>query len=213
MVAAAPGSPSGSDSTAPKEGGATNAPTPTRSLKPLFCNEDKDAAQEVVLHVYDLSDDKILRAANEVFSRLGTGAFHVGVEVFGREWSYGYKEGGATGVFHSKPGRCPARSYRQGIKLGRTSLDSNEVLAVLAQLRKEWLGCHYDPVRHNCGHFCDEFCSRLLVEGVPKWVANLANVGAAVKDVFDGLRKAGSLVEAAAVVAATNAGGRPQIRL
>merc|ERR1719210_780331 len=136
--------------------------------------------------------------------------FHVGVEVYGWEWSYGYVPGGMrrSGVFVCAP-KVTRQGYRQSIALGRTCLSMAQVRDLVHSMRKEWLGEHYDPLRHNCGHFSEAFAGKLCVEPLPHWVVNLAEAGSAVKRAFDNLRKAGNLVEAALIVAAAKAGSQP----
>mmetsp|Transcript_26977 Transcript_26977/g.61491 ORF Transcript_26977/g.61491 Transcript_26977/m.61491 type:complete len:191 (-) Transcript_26977:142-714(-) len=181
-----------------------------RSLKPLF--SCADAGCDVVLHVYDVTDTGLMSAANEVFQAVGTGIFHVGVEVYGWEWSYGFTTAG-TGVFASLPATCKRRRYRQPIPLGRTKLSWDEVQDLLRELRKEWLGAHYNLARQNCIHFSQTLCQRLLVGPLPRWISSCTSMGAAVQDVFDTVGRAGKLVEAAAQVAAARSGVQPSITL
>merc|ERR1712113_713229 len=50
----------------------------------------KSIAAKVTAHIYELEyDGPVLRRLSSVLGSLGAGAFHVGVEVFGREWMYG----------------------------------------------------------------------------------------------------------------------------
>eukprot|EP00416_Gambierdiscus_australes_P045200 CAMPEP_0171108558 /NCGR_PEP_ID=MMETSP0766_2-20121228/69169_1 /TAXON_ID=439317 /ORGANISM="Gambierdiscus australes, Strain CAWD 149" /LENGTH=191 /DNA_ID=CAMNT_0011570117 /DNA_START=63 /DNA_END=638 /DNA_ORIENTATION=+ len=182
-----------------------------RELKPMF--SCADTGSDVVLHVYDVSDTNVVSAANEVFQAIGTGLFHVGVEVYGWEWSYGFAAAG-TGVFASLPRACKARRYRQPIPLGRTKLSLTEVQDLLRELQQEWLGGHYNLVRHNCIHFSEALCQRLSVtRPLPKWIRRFVSVGAAVQDFVDAMGKAGNLVEAAVEVAATSSGVRSHIHL
>ena len=47
------------------------------------------------------------------------GVFHGGVEVFGREWSFGMCEGpGVTGVYACEPAANPMYQYREAVTLG-----------------------------------------------------------------------------------------------
>mmetsp|Transcript_35998 Transcript_35998/g.102802 ORF Transcript_35998/g.102802 Transcript_35998/m.102802 type:complete len:154 (-) Transcript_35998:42-503(-) len=153
-----------------------------------------------------------MSAANGVFQALGTGLFHVGVEVYGWEWSYGFTSNG-TGVFASRPATCKARSYRQPISMGRTKLSLEEVQILLQGLQREWLGWHYNLLRRNCVHFCEALCRGLVVGPPPRWIASLSAAGERLQDALDGLGKAGTLLEAAAEVAAARSGVRPHVRL
>merc|ERR1712232_398260 len=64
-----------------------------------------------------------------------------------------------------------------GVLLGRTPCEPEEVLRILARLRRQWQGSSYDLLRRNCAHFCVELVRRLRVGGVPQWVNKLAGVG------------------------------------
>lgn len=196
---------------------------PERQLKPLFSAADvgestpkaSQPTTHVVLHIYDLVDAEVLRIANGMLNKLGTGIFHVGLEVYGWEWSYGYVDAGrnTTGIFVCAP-KVERRGYRQSILLGRTSLSILEVRNLVNDMRQDWLGAHYDPLRHNCGHFCEALAEELQVGPLPKWAVSLAEAGSTVKGGFDGLRKASNLMEAAVFVAAARYSCQPQsIRL
>merc|ERR1719229_582486 len=49
----------------------------------------------------------------------GTGVFHCGVEVFGKEWSFRGTEVG-TGVFWCLPQNCSAHTYVETVYMGYT---------------------------------------------------------------------------------------------
>eukprot|EP00931_Biecheleriopsis_adriatica_P077242 TRINITY_DN50846_c0_g1_i1.p1 TRINITY_DN50846_c0_g1~~TRINITY_DN50846_c0_g1_i1.p1 ORF type:complete len:565 (+),score=100.96 TRINITY_DN50846_c0_g1_i1:29-1696(+) len=132
----------------------------------------------VTLHIYDLGSK--LSGVNVLAKAIGTGAFHAGVEIYGREWSYGGTDGG-TGVFHNPPRGCTAHSYRESIAMGFTSMTKQEVDKLILELAKEWQGPSYDLLRHNCCHFSDALCIRLGVGPVPSWVTSLAGVGAMLR--------------------------------
>lgn len=59
------------------------------------------------------------------YTALG-GVFHGGIEVNGKEWSYGYCEKG-TGVYYCMPKDNPMYSYRETVTLGATTLSTIEV--------------------------------------------------------------------------------------
>eukprot|EP00928_Gymnodinium_smaydae_P036527 TRINITY_DN2551_c0_g2_i1.p1 TRINITY_DN2551_c0_g2~~TRINITY_DN2551_c0_g2_i1.p1 ORF type:complete len:213 (-),score=31.04 TRINITY_DN2551_c0_g2_i1:90-728(-) len=126
----------------------------------------------VVLRVYDVSLKSQVARANQFLYRVGTGAYHSAVEVYGIEWSYGRSR--RCGIFSSKPGECAAHHYRQQVFMGYTALCEEEVKSVLKSLRPAWHGQAYHLLRHNCTHFCDAFCERLGVGQIPRWVRSLA---------------------------------------
>merc|ERR1740121_2729862 len=115
--------------------------------------------------------------ANTVLRACGTGAFHCGVEVHDREWSY---EG--VGVFCCWPKRWEADAYFESLEMGITMLSEGEVLRVLEKLEAaEWTGPAYDILLHNCCHFSNALLQCLGVASLPDWVTNLAVVAATVR--------------------------------
>lgn len=126
----------------------------------------------MALSVYELKGASILNSMTEAVG-LG-GAYHVGIEVYWLEWSYGRNPTG-TGVHVVPVGQSTMGKFKERVSLGRTPLEPQEVFNVLAQMRHEWLGKDYHFLRQNCGHFCSELARRLGVPGeVPKWYTSLA---------------------------------------
>ncbi|CAK9091897.1 Deubiquitinase DESI2 (Desumoylating isopeptidase 2) (DeSI-2) (PPPDE peptidase domain-containing protein 1) (Protein FAM152A) [Durusdinium trenchii] len=129
---------------------------------------------EVALSIYELHGASALnvltRAAN-----MG-GAYHVGVEVYWLEWSFGWCEEG-SGVYMVFPGQSSLGQFRERVPLGRTPLTPQEVFRILDMMRPELPGSNYDLLRCNCAHFSVAFVKRLRVSEAPAWVNSLANVG------------------------------------
>lgn len=159
----------------------------TEESKPDASHLEEDlyskALADVTLHVYDLG---AIRSLNKVLRPAGTGAFHCGVEVYGREWSYAGCVGSgadarATGVFNCRPRLCKDHSYSESVDLGKTALRPGEVLMAIQHLEHMWLASEYSLLWHNCGHFCGHFCRALEVEPVPPWVMSLAGAGQAAE--------------------------------
>mmetsp|Transcript_127931 Transcript_127931/g.368563 ORF Transcript_127931/g.368563 Transcript_127931/m.368563 type:complete len:230 (+) Transcript_127931:93-782(+) len=142
------------------------------------------APAPVVLHIYDLGNHT--KAVNNLLRKIGTGAFHCGVEVYGAEWSYSDvkrrpgEEVSGSGLFCCPPTRCEDHSYSESIPMGTTMLSEGEVFRLLQQLKREWPISMYSTLRKNCCHFCEELCQRLGVGSIPNWVKNLAGAGAAI---------------------------------
>lgn len=150
---------------------------------------DFDEDSEVVLHVYDIVESGLLRRANQVLQGFGTGAFHVGVEVYGWEWSFGDSSSG-TGVFYCKPKACGSKQYRESVPIGTTALSAMEVDIVIRRMEQEWPGESYDLFRRNCCHFCEQLCWRLVRSGaVPPWISTLSGAGAALQDRIAAVQK------------------------
>lgn len=135
---------------------------------------------EVTLHVYDVSNtdnqnlNSVVQYLNS-FTReihLG-GVFHGAIEVYGFEWSFGYCPTG-SGLYRVRPRCNELYDYRESVPLSRTSLSQQEVEDVLATLQQDWMGASYDLLQRNCCHFCEEFCSKLGVQGIPGWLNRFA---------------------------------------
>jgi len=127
---------------------------------------------EVAISIYEL---KGASALNTVMETVGLGgAYHVGVEVYWLEWSYGFTDRG-SGVHAVHAGTSHMGELVERISLGRTPLRPEEVLRILATMRNEWRGEDYHYLRNNCGHFCETLIHRLCVPGkIPGWVTSLA---------------------------------------
>lgn len=135
------------------------------------------------LHVYDLGTGGG-PTFNKFLKPLGTGVFHVGVEVHGWEWSYSDISGDidprTTGVFSCAPRTCEGHTFSQSIDMGSTSVSSADFFRMTALLEKEWTIDMYDFLRHNCCHFADELCIRLGAGHLPSWIISLAGAGDAL---------------------------------
>ncbi|KAL6581494.1 hypothetical protein OROMI_007417 [Orobanche minor] len=146
---------------------------------------------EVVLHVYDVTNsgndktNNTIMQINKIFKDgIGLGGiFHSAVQVYGdEEWSFGYCEQG-TGVFSCPSTKNPMYTYRESIKLGKTSFSIFKVNQILRELSREWPGHLYDLLSKNCNHFCDDFCERLGVPKLPGWVNRFAHAGDAAVEI------------------------------
>jgi len=182
----------------------------------------------IKLHVYDLIPTetvmqlpwgcmipigKCFDVVNSSLHSMGTGAYHVGVEVNGTEYSFGACEiPGHTGVFSCVPKRSPGYQYRTTIDFGErallkttwvnaagTSEGELDSLApayrsaeryvdgreVIKQMAVEYMGIDYDLLRKNCVTFASDACVRLGVkeEEIPSWFRNLCESGAITQDV------------------------------
>ncbi|CAK0825078.1 unnamed protein product, partial [Prorocentrum cordatum] len=142
------------------------------------------ALAPVTLHLYDVTGSGAVRHLNGLFTRagMGVGAFHAGVEIFQREWSFGFCEGGGSGVFDCQPRGCSVHTYRESIDIGSCGADEDTVLALISELSAEWSGEDYDLIRRNCCHFCARLAELLGAGPIPQRVLSLAAAGAAVDD-------------------------------
>lgn len=64
---------------------------------------------KVYLNVYELES---FEGANKYLVPLGFGAYHSGVEIFGREYSFGYGDTSESGIFSIEPKTAPGCKYK-----------------------------------------------------------------------------------------------------
>jgi hypothetical protein len=138
-------------------------------------------ASPVVLHIYDVSKRDVVKKMNSVLTSIGTGAFHAGVEVHGREYSFGATDHG-SGIVACQPGQNTAHAYLKAMPMGETILSPIEVRDLIVRLAEVWQGAEYDLLRCNCCHFSSELCKQLGARPLPGWILNLAGAGEAIDD-------------------------------
>lgn len=136
----------------------------------------------VILHVYDLGTSGEVKQLNRILRALGSGAFHCGVEVYGREWGYKGNPIGLTGIFVCRPCDCENHSYSESVPMGETAMSEDSVMQLLKRLKTEWRGSDYNLLTCNCCHFSEVFCRCLGVDDIPPWLTHLADTGAAITD-------------------------------
>jgi hypothetical protein len=135
----------------------------------------------VYLHVYDITHEGRIEILNSILAprlspfKLG-GLFHAGVEVNGKEWSFGYCYLG-TGVSGISPRSHPVHHFRETIRLPCTQLSEDEIMGIVKAMSSEYQGSDYSLFQKNCLHFADDFCQRLGVGGMPLWVHRLVHTG------------------------------------
>jgi hypothetical protein len=109
----------------------------------------------VILNVYDIT------WANALLSPVGLGVHHTGVEVYGREYSYGRSTSG-TGVFEVIPKKCAPHIFRESIVLGTTRMSQAEIQRLIVTLSGDWQGPKYHISRKNCNVFSAMLARELL---------------------------------------------------
>jgi hypothetical protein len=155
------------------------------------CESKPPSENAVLLNVYDLSEDWLV--ANDIFQQTGElgGAFHCGVEIYGREWAFSN-----TGVFASRPRWHPIHKYRQTIVVGYVGYSSEDVATIMVdELSDEWEGWSYDLLSRNCCTFSRAVCKRLTGNDIPDWVDRFPRLlGHVVKAPVTALAKGLNLV-------------------
>ena len=111
----------------------------------------------VFLVVYDIIPH------NAILSEIGIGVHHSGIEVYGKEVSFGRCAFG-TGVFTCAPCHCPKHSFRERFLLGRTHLSSDEVDKLIGALAasETWTGQAYHLLQRNCNNFTEQLAEVLV---------------------------------------------------
>lgn len=130
---------------------------------------------EVALSVYELTGTS---GINYLTSSAGLGgAYHVGVEVYGLEWSFGGRDFG-SGLDVVYIGQSSLGYFHSRLPLGRTRKSPQQVLDILDEYRRTWHGDTYHLLARNCGTFSVEFTKRLGFNNQPEWINSLAATGA-----------------------------------
>eukprot|EP00127_Corallochytrium_limacisporum_P005824 Clim_evm5s212 gene=Clim_evmTU5s212 len=143
-------------------------------------NASSDFEQQgtpVLLHIYDM------HWANEYAHYIGMGAYHSGVEVYGKEYAYGAHAQPGTGVFTTLPLALahmpqPDLKFRQTIHMGYTKASVFEVQNVAWKLGVQYQGRAYHLLTRNCNHFASDMVYDLVGKRSPRWVNTLAGLAA-----------------------------------
>lgn len=123
----------------------------------------------VYLSVYDLSPN------NAYLHSVGLGAYHSGVAVYGKEYTFGGGESSGTGVFSHAPTKADGCVFREQVLLGHVQLSVSEVDAAVAELKPLFRAADYHVLHRNCNCFSDALARRLLGgRGIPGWVNRMA---------------------------------------
>ncbi|KRW99472.1 hypothetical protein PPERSA_07957 [Pseudocohnilembus persalinus] len=109
--------------------------------------------------------------------KIGFGAYHTAVEVYGQEFQYGAHAYNESGISANEPMQQNEFIFRERIRLGKSQLGFIEIQTVLQQLDKEFLGTNYDLFMKNCNHFSFTFAEKILQDTrqFPLYVFKLTN--------------------------------------
>lgn len=111
---------------------------------------------------------------NTLTSNLGGwGAYHVGLELYGAEWQYGWCTDG-SGICNTAPRGNAEHTYLKSLPLGRAKASSNDLDNILRSLADDWLGCDYNIANKNCIHFAKLLAERLELKELPDWILKLS---------------------------------------
>ena len=139
---------------------------------------DKNAVKnrKILLHVYNITK-------HNDFIPFGLGLYHSGVEIYGREYSFG----SSCGIFYSTPkliisdqmNRNGAHSLRESIEMGNFNGSVKDFHEIIQDLSVTFKGSSYNVISRNCNHFSKELLGQ-LTKGeatMPNYINRLANTG------------------------------------
>eukprot|EP00747_Dinoflagellata_sp_TGD_P166155 gnl/TRDRNA2_/TRDRNA2_188488_c0_seq1.p1 gnl/TRDRNA2_/TRDRNA2_188488_c0~~gnl/TRDRNA2_/TRDRNA2_188488_c0_seq1.p1 ORF type:complete len:527 (-),score=137.95 gnl/TRDRNA2_/TRDRNA2_188488_c0_seq1:126-1706(-) len=151
-----------------------------------YLDTSKFPANMVLLNVYNLAESEAISRINKVTTAnnnvLVGGVFHAGVEVYGREWCYGFTDDGSSGVRTHIPRGHPAHTYRATVPMGCTQLSEEETDQLLLRLSHEWPGSRYHVLRNNCLSFCNASLAELGLNRMPGWVDRAQRAAVTLQD-------------------------------
>ncbi|CAM9631115.1 unnamed protein product [Ascophyllum nodosum] len=127
----------------------------------------KPRTTEVILNVYDLTP------MNEWVHPIGMGAYHSGLEVEGREYTYG----GGGGIFDHDPRKAHGAHFREAVSMGSFAGEPGTLARALDALREEFGPDRYNILMRNCNTFSSALCEELLGRPIPGYVNRLAWMG------------------------------------
>lgn len=144
----------------------------------------------VRLNIYDLHKSVI--AINDWLDQtFNSGAFHVGVEVYGIEYMYSGATGetsserlrrllgwksedeeydalALTGIIRHLPRKHAVHVFKYTVPMGPTMYSMRQVNELVHQLGRSYTRAEYNIIRNNCVHFSSRLCSVLGVGGAPE---------------------------------------------
>jgi hypothetical protein len=147
----------------------------------------QETTSPVRLAVYDVSKTHGVWFINKLCAHPTSGCkfgglFHVGLQVYEREITYGHDPSG-SGVSLKPIGPQSQRelgqyNYRETLELGTTTKSRAEVAAVIDSLKsKGYVGASYNLLTRNCCHFADELSQALCGEPIPAYLHRFASIG------------------------------------
>lgn len=141
------------------------------------------------LNIYDLVWDKEKGKNNAGLADLGLGFYHTGLELWGKELSFGHSKRFKSGVFAVKPKKAdelmPHTVFRQSIEMDTIYISRYSVDKILNRLSAKYTSDAYNVVRNNCNHFTEELCQALCGKDIPEWVNRPAKMGCSTLDVLN----------------------------
>lgn len=129
---------------------------------------------QVLVNVYEVNGFKHMHKLTAQKEAPIGGAMHAGVEVYGREWSYGGGTGSGSGIVCDMPRTNKQHRFRETIVLPQTPLTQPQVVQVIGSLLERWPAEAYHWLHKNCLAFANELCELLKVGHIPAWIDRFA---------------------------------------
>jgi hypothetical protein len=125
--------------------------------------------QEVLLHVYDLSNGSMPSVSPWLLGERIDGIWHCGIVVFGKEYYFGGE------LVYDTPGKTCFGQPVKTISLGFTLWRKDELHAyIVTEMKPIFSRETYDVIRNNCNHFANKVCLWLTGQSIPKDVGQQA---------------------------------------
>ncbi|CAD6911814.1 unnamed protein product [Tilletia controversa] len=121
----------------------------------------------VQLYLYDLSHGMASQLSLALTGRHFEAVWHTGIIVHGQEYFFG------QGVFTCAPGKSHHGQPMEIIELGRTAIDRDTWLEMLAELRKRYTASAYHLLNFNCNTFSNEVSELLTGNTIPERIRSL----------------------------------------
>ena len=139
-------------------------------------NSETRAVPIVRAHVYELSS--VWETINSSVPSLQ--AYHVGVEVYGWEYTVQFifdeVDPNGSGVVICTPTKASNYIFKESIDLGSTPFSEREAKRIINRLAQDWVSREYHPTRKNCVDFSRALVDELKVEReIPAWVSSAAD--------------------------------------
>ena len=108
-------------------------------------------SENIYLNVYDYHN------INQLTDFLGLGFYHLGIEIYGTEYSFNKVDG----IFTVSPKGNIDYPYRETIYLGTTKKSYYDFYNILTSLKNEFNTKSFDIIKNNSVHFCTSLSNQL----------------------------------------------------
>ncbi|GJQ11650.1 hypothetical protein GpartN1_g3441.t1 [Galdieria partita] len=126
--------------------------------------------EQVLLHVYDLSQGLARQWSTLLLGTQLEGIWHTGIVVYSKEFFYG------GGICIDSPGHTPYGSPTKIVDLGETSKTFEEFQSFLSTIRDKYSFESYDLLENNCNNFTSECALFLLNKNIPEDILHLPSI-------------------------------------